>query len=77
MGGSFASGKTSSRFQAKPENGKPHQEQSQISVPAARRLNAGRLLKKGRERFFKTDGGNESPEREISTEPGLWFIVFF
>jgi len=27
-GGSFAYGKTSSRFQAKPENGKPHQEQS-------------------------------------------------
>jgi len=48
-----------------------------LITPAARRLNAGRLLKKGRKRLFKTDGGNETPERVVSTEPGLWFIVFF
>jgi len=48
-GRSFAYGKTSSRFPAKPEKGKPHQEQSQICAPATRRLSAGRLQKKGPE----------------------------
>jgi len=34
------------RLLAKPENGKPHQEQSQICAVAARQLSAGRLQKR-------------------------------
>jgi len=46
-------GKTVSYLPLKPENGKPHQEQNQTAfmagitgLPAARRIYAGRLLKR-------------------------------
>jgi len=54
---SFTAGKTRSRFPAKPENGKPHQEQSQAAhakfAPAARRSSAGRLPKRAGNGCFR------------------------
>jgi len=41
------------RFPAKPENGKPHQEQSRICATAARRLSAGRLQKRAENGSFR------------------------
>jgi hypothetical protein len=67
-----------------PEKGKPHQEQSQICVitalavtPAARRLNAGRLQKSAGNGSLRQMAAMKLPKGSFSTEPGLWFIVFF
>ena len=72
---SFAFGKTSSHFPALLENGKPHQEQSQICASATRRLSAGRLQKRAENGSFRQMA--EPKSVLLGTEPGLWFIAYF
>jgi len=67
----FAVSITQIHFPAKLENGKPHQEQSQIAyialaVPVARRLNAGRLLKKTGNGFVRQMAVSDRQEYHCS-----------